>query len=113
MTAKVVIYNDPKTNYKEFRKVPHSLQPSDYDRGVLVGPPDLTTLSLEEDKALALNNALVDAGFSDFESLSGRRADLLRLVQIVLDLSLDEARQMKHDLLVLYTRDFYPEKFED
>lgn len=112
MQSIVVIYNDPQ-GYKEFRRVPHSLQPSDYDRGVFIGPPDVQVLGFNEEKTLALNNALVDAGFVDLKSMNGRRADLLQIVQRVLGLSSEEALQVRNHLLAIYTRDFYPEKFED
>lgn len=112
MSNVIVVYTT-ENGLKEFRRVPNSLQPSDYDRGVLVGPPDVNILGFDEDKSLALNNALVDAGFIDLKSINGRRADLLRIVQNILDLNPEEARRARHDLLVLYTKDFYPEKFED
>lgn len=108
----IVIYTNLE-GYKEFRRVPNSLQPSEYDKGVFAGPPDIHAIGLDEDETLALNNALVDAGFMDFTSLNGRRADLLRLVEKVLNVTSQEANRIRHELMVLYTKEFYPEKYED
>lgn len=110
MQSRVIVYTFD--GRKEFRRVPNGLQPVDYDKGILIGPPDLHDLNLDEDKSLELNNALVDAGFADYKSLNGRRADLLKLIQSVLGLSLKEAMQVRYNLLVIYTKEFYPEKFE-
>lgn len=107
-----VVYTN-KEGYKEVRKVPKDVSPTTYDEGIFVGPPDITGLGLKKKDKLVLNNALVEVGYLDFPSLSSERANLLRLIKDRLKVSDEEARKIRWDILHIYQRDFYPEKFED
>lgn len=72
-----------------------------------MGPPDLQPLALSEEDTLALNNALVDAGYVNYKSLAGRRRDLLDLVQITLGISTKKATEVRLKLIGLYQKDYY------
>lgn len=106
MEMQVVVYTS-SNGWMEFRKVPRDLHPADYYKGTLVGPPDVSNILSAED-ALTLNNALVDAGYVDYKSLTGHRADLLRLVQSKLGIQ-DEskARKLRLKIIGLYQKDYY------
>lgn len=106
MDFKVVVYTTNQ-GWLEFRKVPHNLHPADYYKGLLVGPPDLTSLGLSEEDTLALNNALVGAGYADYKSLAGRRLNLLRLVESTLGISEEEAVKIRLQIIGLYQKDYY------
>lgn len=75
----IVVYTS-REGLKEFRKVPKTLHPTEYFKGVLVGPPDMSDLELSSKDTLTINNALVDAGYVNYTSLAGRRRSLLELV---------------------------------
>lgn len=106
MNTEIVIYTT-NDGWKEFRKVPRNLHPADHYKGTLVGPPDLTSILSKKD-ALALNNALVDAGIIDYKSLVGHRANLLRLVQSTLGIRNESAAlNLRLQIIGLYQRDYY------
>lgn len=107
MNTEIVIYTN-SDGWKEFRKIPQNLHPADYHKGLLVGPPDINELKLSDKDALALNNALVDAGYVNYKSLVGRRLNLLRLVKSTLGIS-DEKKALKLrlKLIGLYQKDYY------
>lgn len=106
MDCLTVIYTDSQ-GWREFRKVPSDLHPSEYNRGILLGPPDLSELNLSEEDTLALSNALVDAGYMNYKSLAGKRRDLLRIAQSILGISEKEAAVLRLKLIALYQRDYY------
>lgn len=102
-----VVYTS-SSGWKEFRKVPRNLHPADYYKGTLVGPPDLNSLKLSEENTLALNNALVDAGYVNYKSLVGHRLNLLRMVQSLLGIQDEKAAlNMRLQIIGLYQKDYY------
>jgi hypothetical protein len=107
MEYSTVVYTSHSTGYKEFRKVPTTLHPIDYDKGVFLGPPDISRLHLSKEMTLALNNVLVDAGYMNYTSLVGRRRDLLMLLQNTFSLSDEEARELRNKITNLYQRDYH------
>lgn len=106
MITLIVVYTNSE-GMKEFRKVPNTLQPSEYNKGILVGPPDLTKLDLPSETTLTLNNALVDAGYVNYVSLAGRRRNLLLLLQSTLGISEEDARQLRNKITGLYQKDYH------
>lgn len=104
-----VIYTD-KDGWKQVRLVPNDLSPLEYYQGILIGPPDLSSLSLDGDTLRALNNALVEAELITFEDLNGRRADLFKIA--VQTCGEQAALAVRYQVLGIYQRDWFPELFE-
>lgn len=107
-----VIYTN-KQRRKEVRLVPPATHPTDYDKGVLVGPPDLSDLDLANNAITLLNNALVDKGYINLKDLDGNRAELVRMIKDTLDVSEEKARELRLAVLRLYQRESYPDLFEE
>ena len=104
-----VIYTNAQ-GLKEVRRVPQGLPPSGYSRGVLVGPPDLSSVGLEMSALVSLNNRLVDLGLITYDDLRGNRADFVRAVKEALGDRQDTAYVVKC-VLSVYQREAYPEQF--
>lgn len=107
-----VIYTN-KQGRKEVRLVPPATHPTNYDKGVLVGPPDLSDLDLAEETVTQLNNALVDKGYINLKDLDGNRAELVRMIKDTLDVSDEKARDLRLAVLGVYQRERYPDLFEE
>lgn len=103
-----VIYTNEE-GYKQVRIVPHNTTTSDYFMGVLAGPPDLHSLDLSRTQIKELNNRLVDAGLIDYQSLSGRRGDLLKVIRLVVGKS--RVKPVRDALYRLYQMDARPKSF--
>ena len=99
-----VIYNSTE-GLKEVRDVPNTLSTNDYHLGILIGPPDLSSLPIDKKKLLELNHALVDAGLLQWPDLSGQRHKLVGIISKIWD-NPEKQRDMKFKILVIYQRDY-------
>lgn len=99
-----VDYTD-KRGWKQLREVPDGLLTTDdYSKGILVGPPDCSSLPLSSEKQRLLNNLLFEAGMVEYANIKGRRRELLDIVQ-----RLTGGRDtdlLKH-IIALYQHQFY------
>lgn len=110
METENVVYISTE-GWKEVRVAPKDTHPSDYNKGVLIGPPDISFLKIKSAEKKALNNALVDAKFIAYPDLKGRRAELLRI--IAREVTSVEAYKIRLQLIGAYQQDYYPSVFEE
>lgn|SRR5512139_527125 len=74
-----------RVHYKEsgmtqIREVPQNTSPEAYKWGILVGPPDLSNLSLSVKKVKELTEALAQAFIGDYADTQSRRGEILDIV---------------------------------
>jgi hypothetical protein len=100
-----VIYTTDE-GLKEVRDVPNTLATKDYHLGILIGPPDLSSLKLDKKKLRELNHALVDAGLLQWPDLSGQRHRLVGIISKIWDKP-ERQRDMKLKILVIYQQDYF------
>lgn len=100
---KRVVYTN-SDGFKEVRIVPDNTTANRYQMGVKAGPPDLEELDLSKDDRRKLNNALVEAGFIELEDTNLRRAELLRLIEKTLKVSVLEAKYLRLNILGVFQR---------
>ena len=108
---KIVEYTD-SSGLKTKRLVPDGALRTTYNMGVVLGPPSLDSLGLSRTQNKALNHALVNADMVMYQSMSGRRAELLYLIKDTLKCSKVQAKEIRSKLLSLYQQQEYPESFE-
>ncbi|HMN10739.1 MAG TPA: hypothetical protein PKD55_00270 [Bellilinea sp.] len=104
--GEVIYTNDD--NYIEVRWVPDYAQPEQYQWGVLLGPPDLTSLDLPEEQVREVNNRLATAMIYDLHTLTGRRGELVRILE---DVGVDDVSAARNAVISLYQQELYPEQF--
>lgn len=102
--AKVVEYTNTQ-GFKEFRVVPDAATPSDYRKGALAGPPDLSDLDLSYEERKKLQNLLVDADMKDYGMLKGRRGELVNILKQVRPQ--EDVRPLRNAVLALYQQAYY------
>jgi len=102
-----VIYTNDE-GYKEVRWVPEHATPAQYQWGVVLGPPDLSSLDLPETKRREVSNRLAEAGIFDLVTLVGRRGELVRILEVV---GVGDVSGVRNAIIGLYQADAYPEKF--
>lgn len=100
-----VIYTSPE-GLKEIRDVPNTLSTKDYYLGILIGPPDLSSLPIDKSKLRELNHALVDADLIQWPDLSGQRYKLVEIISKIWPKP-EKQRDMKYKILVIYQQDYY------
>lgn len=99
-----VDYTD-KRGWKQLREVPDGLLTTDdYGKGILIGPPDISSLPLSDERQRLLNNLLCEAGMYDYTGIKGRRRELLDIIQRV-----NGSRDMEllKQILAIYQHQFY------
>lgn len=106
-----VIYTN-SDGMREIRYVPEGTPPTQWGMGVFAGPPDLSELPLKEEQKVELNNKLVDAGLIDYTSLSGRRFELLRIIQAIPGINQPAATELRYEILRIYQQDHHSDNFE-
>ena len=106
MEQETVVYTN-NIGLEEVRRVPNGLQPKDYDKGILIGPPDISSLKLKRSELVKLNHALIDAEFLNYRDLTGKRGQLLRILREVT--GKEDVRELRTQLLILYQREMIPE----
>jgi hypothetical protein len=99
-----VVYTN-EDGFKEIREVPNNLSPSDYYMGILIGPPDLSSVTKNKMKLRLLNNALVDAKLIQWPDLAGQRHKLTEIVSRLWQKT-EDRRHIKYKILVIYQRDY-------
>jgi hypothetical protein len=107
-----VLYNGAKNGWLEIREVPNGTLPKDYSKGVLIGPPDLSEMELEDKQAKELNNSLVNAGLVEYQDLRGNRIKLIEIIRQVFG-NVDNIKQIRNTILGIYQKAYYPENFEE
>jgi hypothetical protein len=100
---KTVSYTDGD-GYSWLVLVPDDATREDYDRGIVVGPPDLSELGLEEELLKKLYKRLVDALIIDAPTLLPKRPEL---IDILNGLGIGKTRM--REIVSIYQRDFYKE----
>lgn len=98
---KTVGYTD-SNGYSWYVLVPDDAIREEYDRGIVVGPPDLSELGLDEELLKKLYKRLVDALIVDAPTLLPKRPEL---VSILNELGIGKARM--REIVSIYQRDFY------
>ncbi len=71
---------------------------SESERGILVGPPDLSPLNLPEDIEIALQNQLVNRNLLTQQSLRGRGHEVVAALQSALKVSANRVMQLYTDV---------------
>lgn len=77
---KRVVYTD-SDGLKWIVDVPDHYSEEEYEKGLVVGPPDLSDLNIHRYKLKKLNHALVDAGLIEPGDLLGRRIELRKILK--------------------------------
>ncbi len=78
-----------RVNYKldngsiQIREVPDEASPEQYKYGIVIGPPDLSGLSLTNKQIKQLSSELALRGFGDYSDTQGRRSELLDVIRTV------------------------------
>lgn len=79
----LVLYTDPIDEYIWVHEVPSNLvDETKYRYGVRLGPPELVSFVDDEVKRRALNNALASAMIYDYNSMNGRRDEVLGIIRL-------------------------------
>ena len=105
-----VVYVD-RRGFKQIREVAAGTMPNDYHCGVVIGPPDLSTVGLSLMKTKALNNLLVDAMLIEYVDLRGNRPVLMAILKKFVNDKKD-LRGLRDKVLAIYQQAYYPEIFE-
>ena len=95
-----------KDGWKEVRLVPEDLPESQWYKGLLFGPPDLSDLFEDQDMVREVNNRLVDAGLYDYETLQEKRHMIMR---ILADLGITDEMERKvhrNRIIIKYQQEF-------
>jgi hypothetical protein len=100
---KTVGYTD-SSGYSWFVLVPDDATHEDYDRGIVIGPPDLNELGLDDAALKKLLKRLVDAEIVDAPTLLPKRPELINILN---DLGIGKTRM--REIVSIYQRDFYKE----
>lgn len=100
-----VVYTN-REGFSEVREVPNGLPSKDYDKGILIGPPDLSPLKLKKEDRIKLTNALVKEGFLSWKDFSGRRHVLMTILgTIVPDRS--KKIELRNKIFEIYQKDYF------
>lgn len=99
-----VDYTD-KRGWKQLREVPDGLLTTDdYSKGILVGPPDLSSLPLSGERQRLLNNLLFEAGMYEYPNIKSRRRELLDITRRI---SGRRDTDLLKQIIALYQHQFY------
>jgi hypothetical protein len=93
-----------KDGWKEARLVPEDLPEEKWNRGLLIGPPDLRGVWEDEEIVRMINNALVDAGFYDYHNLMGKRHEISKVLNKT-DLTDEDKLVVRNRILLVYQQD--------
>lgn len=77
-----------------------------YRHGIHLGPPDLSALNLDQERRIALNNLLCDAEIIDYQSLSGRRHEVVEKMK-QLGIPDQDAKHLMVALVAIYQGTLY------
>ena len=64
----------------QIREVPKGTDQEQYKYGIVIGPPDLSSLGHSPEITKKLNNGLVKSGIVCYEDTKGRRGTILDLI---------------------------------
>lgn len=105
MESTVVVYTDNE-NLTWAVVVPVGTPEEDYQTGIVLGPPDLSSLDLQQSQRERLQKALVEAGFYNAPQLMGKRQEFNKLLK---SLGLPDTyyRNVLHLYQVAYYGDSY------
>lgn len=99
-----VDYTD-KRGWKQLREVPNGLLTTDdYSKGILIGPPDLSSLPLSDKQQRLLNNLLFGAGMYEYPNIKSRRRELLDMIYHI---SGGRDTELLKQIIALYQHQFY------
>jgi len=106
-----VVYTT-EDGWKQVRIVPKRASARDYGKGVLVGPPDLLelqTIGLSVEEIRQINNALVEAGIVNYESLKGNRGMLVSILREIV--GQENVSSVRNYILYIFERERFPDNF--
>lgn len=102
----VVKYTNTK-GYKQYREVPDNTDESDFGKGILIGPPDLSSVPLSEFKRRQLNNILFSMGLLTYKQLSGNRGRLVTELVKDFKMSKKDAALIRNWIVSIYQNEEY------
>jgi hypothetical protein len=106
LTTKVVVYTDQR-GWKWVTEAPADIiDERELRHGIRLGPPDLASLVsdgvIDRQSQKQLHNALALAMFYDYDTISGRRREVVELIQNILPEA--DAKRVLIYLVALYQR---------
>jgi len=99
-----------RVNYKlengsiQIKEVPDEASPEQYKYGILIGPPDLSGLSLTNRQIKQLSSELALKGFGDYSDTQGRRSELLDIIRTVLN---KRDKNLLKQILEIYQAEYF------
>lgn len=87
------------------KRVKDKTVPTMYRRGITIGPPDLSSLSLEQDELKRLQNALVDAYLVNAELIRGNVTQLHNVIKGALPHK--NTRELVKQVKVIYQQEYF------
>lgn len=98
-----------RVHYKEngktqIREVPVGANPDTYKWGILVGPPDLSELSLSTKKIKDLTEALALAWMGDYRDTQGRRHEMM---EIIMRTTGKRDKEVLRHILYIYQKNYF------
>jgi hypothetical protein len=99
-----------RVNYSEengdiqIREVPDKADPKSYKYGVVIGPPDLSDLSLSSKLIKQLSRELALAGFGNYKDTMSRRGELLDVVRKVTG---NKDKTLLKQILYIYQKNYF------
>lgn len=100
----IVTYTNEQ-GLKKVVEVPYNLvDKTQYRHGILLGPPDLSSIGLNSENTRLLNDALCDLGILDYATMSGRRHQALEAIKTFV-FDDQQAKEILGSLIALYQQE--------
>ena len=90
----------------QIREVPDGADPKTYKYGILIGPPDLSDLSLSNKQIRELTKELVKLDIGDYNDTRGRRNEILDALKRVVG---RKDKELLRQVLTIYQRSIFEE----
>lgn len=101
----LVLYTDQDENIQVVEVPANLVDESKIRYGIPQGPPDLINVTADPEKRKALNNALAKAFIYNYETMNGRRHEVMEVVRHIF--GEDEARNVLVAIVATYQNASY------